>query len=328
MSKDNAKNLSFIPSGYGNATRVPPRFAGIPVPYVNGTYGKNFDIVIPVGIHDIVTIAKVVKYAKKNIIGYRNIYLLSCKADLVVEGCITIDESIAIFNKSTIEKKLKEGNIEGGGWYLQQLLKFYASLIIPEMLDDYLVIDADVYFLKPTAFFSKSGKTLLAFADNKQEPHHEPYFRHMSRLHPKLVRLYPQYSGICHHMMFNRGKIAQLMYLVESNHNNQAFWQILLQCVIEESRMHKQVSCMSEYEIYFNYLAIFHPDYCEVRKLEWTNTYYIPNKILELTIFRKFYYVSQFVRGNRIKMLTSKLRDYIPYRKSIKKFLKSVFSSK
>jgi glycyl-tRNA synthetase beta subunit len=34
-------NLSFIPSGYGNATQVAPRVAGNPIPYVNGTYGKN-----------------------------------------------------------------------------------------------------------------------------------------------------------------------------------------------------------------------------------------------------------------------------------------------
>jgi len=35
-----SKIMSFIPSGYGNATRVAPSFAEIPVPYVNGTYGK------------------------------------------------------------------------------------------------------------------------------------------------------------------------------------------------------------------------------------------------------------------------------------------------
>ena len=37
------QNLSFIPSGYGNATRVATRFAGIPIPYVNGTYGNFFN---------------------------------------------------------------------------------------------------------------------------------------------------------------------------------------------------------------------------------------------------------------------------------------------
>jgi hypothetical protein len=35
------------------------------------------------------------------------------------------------------------------GWYLQQLLKLYASFVIKDLLNDYLVIDADVYFLKP-----------------------------------------------------------------------------------------------------------------------------------------------------------------------------------
>ena len=37
-------NLSFIPSGYGNATQVAPRVAGNPTPYVNGTYGNNLNL--------------------------------------------------------------------------------------------------------------------------------------------------------------------------------------------------------------------------------------------------------------------------------------------
>ena len=43
MIKIITKILSFIPSGYGNPTRVAPRFAGILIPYVKGTYGKIFD---------------------------------------------------------------------------------------------------------------------------------------------------------------------------------------------------------------------------------------------------------------------------------------------
>ncbi len=45
-----AKNLSAIPSGYGNATRVAPRAAGNHIPYVNGTYGENFDKILIIGL--------------------------------------------------------------------------------------------------------------------------------------------------------------------------------------------------------------------------------------------------------------------------------------
>lgn len=289
----------------------------------------NFDIVIPVGFRDIETIDKVVSYAKKNIIGYRNIYLLSCQPDLAVEGCIAVDENSAPFNKTIIKEKFEAAKIdESGGWYMQQLLKFYASFIIPDMLDDYLVMDADVYFLKPTSFFGSDGKVLLAFSITDQNSYHAPYFGQMLRLHPKLVRLHSEYSGICHHMMFNRKKILDLMSLVENYHNKKlVFWEILLATAIEERKVQNHFACMSEYEIYFNYLLIFHPDYCRIRELEWANTYYIPNKFLELTIFRKFAYVSQFVRGNRVKTLLSKTRHYIPYRKPIKKFVKSIFQA-
>ena len=37
---------------------------------------ENFDIVIPVGPNDKSIIEQQIKYTKKNIIGYRNIYLI------------------------------------------------------------------------------------------------------------------------------------------------------------------------------------------------------------------------------------------------------------
>jgi len=40
------KKISFIPSGYGKATRVAPRLARIPFPHVSGTYGKKIDQII------------------------------------------------------------------------------------------------------------------------------------------------------------------------------------------------------------------------------------------------------------------------------------------
>jgi len=36
-----------------------------------------FDIVIPVGPHDLSIISSTIEYTQKNVIGYRNIYLIS-----------------------------------------------------------------------------------------------------------------------------------------------------------------------------------------------------------------------------------------------------------
>ncbi len=257
-----------------------------------GISSRQFDIVIPVGPHDLATVHKVVKYAQKNVIGHRNIYLLSCDRSIVVDGAITVDESKAPFNKASLAKYFKTEKCRGWpNWHLQQLLKFYAGFFIPDILEDYLVIDADVYFLKPTTFFDENGRCLLAFGAEC----HQPYFDHMARLHPSLVKKHQNLSGICHHMMFNREIIIEMIKFITKN-NPENFVQVILRALDESVD-----SGMSEYEIYFNYMLEFHPAECAIRKLNWKNTYLIPNKFLELTIFYNQDFVSQFNRGGYLK---------------------------
>lgn len=103
-----------------------------------------FDIVICVGPNDITIIEKTLPFTKQNIIGYRNIYLVSYDSKLVLPGTITIDENIYPFTKQNLIEKF--GDNSRNGWYLQQLLKMYAGNVIPGILNRYLVIDSDTYF--------------------------------------------------------------------------------------------------------------------------------------------------------------------------------------
>lgn len=64
----------------------------------------QFDIVIPVGPNDIHFINILVHYTKLNIIGFRNIYLVSYDDTLVIDGCITISETIYPFSKKIYAK--------------------------------------------------------------------------------------------------------------------------------------------------------------------------------------------------------------------------------
>ena len=56
-----------------------------------------FDIVIPVGPNDKVIIENQLQFTKKNIMGYRNIYLICYDSSIIFDGCITIDEKIFPF---------------------------------------------------------------------------------------------------------------------------------------------------------------------------------------------------------------------------------------
>jgi hypothetical protein len=230
----------------------------------------EFDIVFPVGPSDISFIWNHIQRNKQNIIGHRNIYIITkdpSNIDIAYHtiandnGYILVDESIFPFRMADVITYHNGVNWRNG-WYLQQLLKLYAGFVIPGILPTYLVVDADTVFLKPTTFIGPDGKFLF----NTGLEYHPPYFAHMESLHPTLKK-YIRESGICHHMLFNRNYVEKMMNLVEEYHNNgQKFWQIFLQKVTDILG-----SGASEYEMYFNYMIFNHRDVIRIRPLYWRN---------------------------------------------------------
>jgi FkbM family methyltransferase len=232
--------------------------------YENQNVNKEnvqFDIVIPVGPNDIEVIQKQIQYTKKNIIGYRNIFIISYDPSINIDGCATIDERIFPFSIDTIAKY--HGKRTRNGWYLQQLLKLYAGIVIPDILERYLVIDTDTFFLKPTKFIENS-KCLYNFGTE----YHLPYFKHMLRLSRDFVKMDRNKSGICHHMIFETKYIKDIFSLVENNHGD-LFYNVFLKYVANE---HYTGSGASEYELYFNYMLKYHSDKIKIRPLKWRNS--------------------------------------------------------
>jgi L-rhamnose mutarotase len=250
-----------------------------------------YDIVIPVGPSDSDQINDQLNFTTKNIIGYRNIYLICYDTSIQI-----IDKSIIIIDEKTFPFTIKDvekyhSKYDRNGWYLQQLLKLYAGLVIPGILERYLVIDADTYFLKPTIFV-EDNKCLY----NTGSEYHIPYFQHMLKLYPSMEKQI-QESGICHHMIFEKNYINQLFAMVEeyNNTNNnsdnyQYFWQIFLEKVNPEhyGMTYINMSGASEYELYFNYMLKYNKEKITVRKLEWANVSNDPNNYT----LSKYNYVS------------------------------------
>ncbi len=241
--------------------------------FLNRSFNNLFDIVIPIGPCDKDIIHKQLEYTKKNIIGYRNIYLISYDPTIMIDGCITIDENIFPFNIDTVSNI--HGKLDRNGWYLQQLLKLYAGNIIPNILERYLVIDSDTFFLKPTIFI-ENNKCLYNYGNE----YHKPYFNHMEKLDPTLIKA-SNISGICHHMMFETKYINELITKLEQNHND-TFYNIFLKLIVDKER---SAAGASEYEIYFNYILINHINEIKIRPLNWVNT-------KELNINSNYDYIS------------------------------------
>ena len=221
---------------------------------------NTFDVVIPIGPNDLSVIHKQIEYTKKNIIGCRNIYLICSDSSLQFEGCVTISENIFPFSLETVANH--HGKINRNGWYLQQLLKLYAGVTIPDILERYLVLDADTFFLKPTVFY-KDGKCLYNYGTEN----HLPYFEHMRQLGDKFSKQIQDKSGICHHMMFETKYVKEIFDIVENKYND-SFYNVFLKMVAPQNYHH---SGASEFEIYFNYMVKMHPDEIIIRELIFEN---------------------------------------------------------
>lgn len=227
----------------------------------------SFDIVIPLGPKEISRFGEQISYTKKNIIGYRNIYIISCNTNIQFEDCIMIHEDIFPFKKFISDYFIEyNGKSNRNGWYFQQLIKLYAGKLIDGILDNYLVLDADVFFLKPTMFI-EDHKFILSTGDE----YHIPYFTHMKALHEDFEKVY-QKSGICHHMLYNKTYVHEIFEMVEKKHEK-PFWQVFILCVSEHKNhsIHVDESGASEYELYFNYMIKHHSDKIIIRNLNWIN---------------------------------------------------------
>jgi hypothetical protein len=227
-------------------------------------YIDMYDIVICVGPNDYEIVKESIVYTIKNIKGFRHIYLITPEPEKIIlnnDFIKIINENIFPFDKESLYSI--RGKSERHGWYLQQLLKLYAGTVITGILDNYLVIDSDTFFLKPITFIT-DNKFLLSLGYE----YHIPYFIHMKTLHPSLKKVI-KYSGIAHHMIFNKNIVLELFKLIENNHNNKGqFWELFIKCT-EPNEYAK--SGASEYEIYFNYLLLNHVDKIMLRRLNWKN---------------------------------------------------------
>lgn len=251
----------------------------------------DFDIVIPLGPNDVSLVNEQLKYTKKNIVGFRKIFIVtfSTQISLLEEhcDCILVDETMFPFQKQDVQD-LFIPNSPRIGWYYQQLLKLYAGSVIPTILDNYLVIDADTFFLQPTTFF-EDGKPLYVTATE----YHHVYFVHMKKMEDSLKRMDPRLSGVCHHMLFQNKFLHELFAKVEkdnpNNPNQLCFWRHFLQCV-DPKEMGRFGSGASEYEIYFNFLLQYHSDAIQVRPLIWKNCAYLQPSDPETYSFASCHY--------------------------------------
>lgn len=255
------------------------------------------DVVIPVHEKDLRTIEHCIKGIKRNVQSLRNVYIVS-KASYS-DNAIWFDEAKFPFSYNKI-KELTNGR--SVGWAYQQLLKLYSPLVIPNILSNVLIVDADTIFYKKVNFF-QDGIPLYNLSKDldlyKSEFHHETC-KHIKSLLPQIVTKYPEIfnneiktysqtcekflnklnfatirdrgcakyikSAVCHHMLFQKNIIKHLFEVVRKTEKSDCeFYEIFL-------KKFGNLGFVSEYNLYFYFLITFHPQNYKIRMLNYKNT--------------------------------------------------------
>lgn len=216
----------------------------------------QFDIVIPLGPKDEDMIDRCVSSIYRHVVGFRYVFIVA-KNPRDISGALVLDETTFPFSYDEVLAKTSE---KRAGWYLQQLIKLYAPLLITDILENVLTVDADTIFHKRTKFI-ESGKFLY----DKTTETHAPYFEHMIRLHPSFTTWKRSTSGITNVMLLNKKILIELMEKVETLHRKN-FWEAFLDTITE-----KNGAGASEFEIYFHYIMTNKPELVRLRPLQWSN---------------------------------------------------------
>lgn len=244
-------------------------------PTIQRTYefspNTPIDVVIPCSSKDKITLDHCITSIKKNVNGIRHIFVVS-EEPLTTQACwfdqknypfSLYDIAAAIFpNETPSEWEVFASSHPRRGWIYQQLLKMYAPFVIPEISSNVLIVDADVIFFRPCSFLTDTGAGLYAFGTE----YHPPYFFHMHRLLPNLGRVFPCYSGVCHHILLQKKVLEDLFSDIRNHHGKEPWYAIC--SVLDHSEL--AGSSFSEYEIYFNYIFSRCPQ-MQLRALDWDN---------------------------------------------------------
>jgi len=248
---------------------------------------EPIDVVIPCAPKDLATLEHCIEGIRRCGKNLRRIIVVS--KEPMTGSAEWFSEDLFPFSKREIALEIFRGDAQAAelfasspqtrmGWIFQQFLKFYAPFVIPNLSSNVLILDSDVIFLKKHRFMSEDGEPV--FIPGRE--YHPPYFEHAARLLPDLKRVDRKQSGIAHHMLFQKMVLQDLFQLIEQRHGTEP-WRAMCRCI---DRLEAHRACMSEYEIYFNFVrlrcnqAIVRPaKWCEIASLALLPLYRLSEEV-------------------------------------------------
>lgn len=203
------------------------------------TISKDFEI-----LHTVIVAAK--KHLRHNI---GNTYIVTHPTEALKEFCsqhgyILVDElDVLGYGKDSIPYIVN--GVDRSGWMFQQLLKLSGEKFVKN--SNYVVIDSDTVLLNSHSFIQNEKFVFL-----QAEEWHEPYSRAFETMFDYPVKTSLSYTS--HMMVFNTEMLALMKSELENKHN--LSWD----AVFINTANDKELSCVSEYFTYANWVIHNFPD--------------------------------------------------------------------
>jgi hypothetical protein len=242
----------------------------------------QFDILISSCKKDQFVLQKAIESIKLHIKGYRRIIVVSNEKLTEAEGVEWFDEKKYPFSMKDMydymDKVVPDDKRRRKVSYINQLLKLYAHKVIPDLLENILIYDSDIVFIKDTTFF-EDDKPLYGNRIVNLDPYQQ-YLNHHLKLHPsfdfgnkldinKSLKQSGRFcSGICHHLIYNKTIINEIIDFIEKEYG-ETFWKFYLKQVDTRDNNYMKHCEPANCEFYYNYVNLFHPDKVKIRPITW-----------------------------------------------------------
>lgn len=197
------------------------------------------------------------------------IYLVSLPQKEIMDFCAShnvtfIDERWVLgYGKESITYTVN--GADRSGWIFQQLLKLSSDKFVE--MENYIIVDSDTILINKSSFLEK-GKFI--FFEN--EEWHEPYFRAFKKMFGYSTKNGLSFTS--HMMIFNIKNLKLMKNELENKHG--MAWDKVYLSNIDE----KEMSCISDYDTYANWVLCNFPEKVITEPLY--NTSFNRTKLLHL----------------------------------------------
>lgn len=228
------------------------------------------DFVIPAHSKDFESLALAVAGLRANMSCLGRIFIVA-DTDPRIDGAIFVNRGLGSgyaeqVSIERVEQVWQEKNPElawRAGWIYQQLVKLLTSRVIADLSEAYVIMDADVIFIRDVVF--DPDRFFYSWAIEYHLPYLEPTKQLLG------IEQTIGFSTTAHHMICTRSKMEEMLSSIEAR-----FGCSFVEAVLSVINYH-QISNLNEQDLWANFMLTQHPDLCHHRQLKWVDLDFIPD---------------------------------------------------